>query len=254
MSEALGVDIGGSAIKTAIVDTSGGILLSPCETIPVTRGATPQIIADELTAQIKRLSWRAAVGVGYPGVVKQGCTLTAAHLSDEWLGFDFLALLGSLTTSPVALLNDADAAGLAEMHFGAGTEMNGPGDGTVLMLTFGTGIGSALFRAGQLFPNTEFGHIELDGAEAENTAAASVKTKLDLDWPAWGKRVNRYLEEMEKLLSPDMVIVGGGISESFGRFKGYLTPKARIVPARFGNSAGLIGAALAVTKAQSEET
>lgn len=247
MSEVLGFDIGGSAIKTAPVDTGTGTLLTECEIIRHGSRIDPQAIAAVIKSHIEKLSWSGAIGVGFPGVVIEGNTFTAAHLGDEWLKFDFLSLLKTMTAAPIALLNDADAAGLAEMRFGAAQEMNNPDSGTVLLLTFGSGIGSALFRGGRLLPNTEFGHIEMNGGEAEAAASARVRKRLNLDWETWGGRVNEYLNLMDKLLSPERIIIGGGVSENYDSFKEYLKTRAQIVPARFGNEAGLIGAALAIS-------
>ncbi|RKX21638.1 MAG: ROK family protein, partial [Candidatus Zixiibacteriota bacterium] len=167
----LGFDIGGAAIKVAPVNTTTGELVSETETIPLPNPPTPDAIADIIRKSIERLKWTSPIGIGYPGVIRNGYTHSAAHMGEQWLGFDFLTLLHEITDQPVGLINDADAAGLAEMQFGAGKDRNCAGGGTVLMLTFGTGIGSAFFHNGVLFPNTEFGHIEIEGAEAENRAA-----------------------------------------------------------------------------------
>jgi len=240
----LGIDIGGSAIKVAPVNTTTGKLLSESDSTPLPIPSTPNAVAEIIRKYIEHLKWTSPIGVGYPGVIQNGCTHSAAHMGEQWLGFDFLALLHEVTDQPVGLINDADAAGLAEMQFGAGIDRNCDSGGTVLMLTFGTGIGSAFFQNGILFPNTEFGHIETDGTDAENLAAASIRTKLALDWEDWGSRVNRYLNEMEKLVSPDRIIIGGGISENFELFLTYLNVKAELVPAAFCNTAGIIGAAM----------
>lgn len=245
MNLALGFDIGGSSIKTAPVDLDSGRLLTPAERLPLPEPPTPGTVIRTIRSHLERLDWRQPFGVGYPGVIMGGRTITACHMGTGWIGHDFLRDLALLSEHPVALLNDADAAGLAEMRFGAGKDMNSPEGGTVLLLTLGTGIGSALFRGGVLVPNTEFGHIELNGADAEDTAAASVRTERNLDWPDWGKRVNRYLEEMEKLLSPDRIIIGGGVSEYFDRFQPFLRTRAELVAAQYVNDAGLVGAALA---------
>lgn len=245
MNKALGFDIGGSSIKTAPVDIDTGKLLSPPQSLILPEPTTPPSVLSTIRSHLDKLNWASPFGVGFPGVVSRGRTITACHMGTGWIGHDFLSDLNNLSSHPVALLNDADAAGIAEMFFGAGKDMNQSQGGTVLLLTLGTGIGSALFRSGMLFPNTELGHIELNGTDAENTAAASVRTEMNLDWPEWGKRVNRYLEEMEKLLTPDRIIIGGGVSENFKRFQPYLNTRAELVPAKFTNNAGLIGAALA---------
>jgi len=247
MKKALGFDIGGSAIKTAPVDIDSGRLVHPAEFLSLPEPNTPAAVLATIRSHLEKLDWRDPFGVGFPGVIDQGRTLTACHLGTGWIGRNFLGDLQSLSDHPVALLNDADAAGLAEMHFGAGKDMNHPKAGTVLLLTLGTGIGSALFRGGVLFPNTELGHIELNGVDAEDTAAASVRTRLNLDWPEWGKRVNRYLQEMEKLFTPNRIIIGGGVSEQFARFEPFLKTRAELVPAKLVNDAGLVGAALATS-------
>lgn len=241
----LGIDIGGTGIKAAPADISTGKLSVSSEyrLTPAPFGVDDvAAVAGDL---IEHFSWEGSVGVGYPGVVHQNKALSAAHLSDDWLGINLVDLFKSKAKGPVCVINDADAAGLAEMRFGAGKMFNSPGSGTVLMLTLGTGIGSALFHGGRLLPNSEFGHISIDGTEAELMAAGSVRTKENLEWSEWAKRLNRYLGEMEMLLTPELIIIGGGISENFAKFKPYLNTRAEVVPATMGNEAGIIGAALA---------
>jgi len=248
MAQVFGFDIGGSSIKAAPVDIDNGELSSPPQTLPLPEPTTPRTVLSIIGNHLENMKWQRAFGVGYPGVVDQGRTLTGCHMDAGWKGHDFLAQLQKLSPGPVALLNDADAAGLAEMHFGAGRDMNRASGGSVLMITLGTGIGTAIFRGGVLYPNTELGHIELDGADAEDTAAASVRTRLNLDWPEWGDRVNRYLQEMERLLTPDLIIIGGGVSEKFDMFQSHLKTRAEIRVAQLTNSAGLVGAALAASR------
>ena len=249
MTQALGFDIGGSSIKWARVDTDTGKLLSGTRIIPLPEPATPvavrQLIGDAVPPSDRLLP----VGIGYPGVIKSGVTLTAAHVDPVFIGVDWLAQLQAAIGPNVALLNDADAAGLAELHFGAGTDFCRPEAGTVLMVTLGTGIGSALFHGGQLLPNTEFGHLRLGEKDIEDLAAAAVRVRENLAWPDYAARVNLILGEMDRLLSPDLVIVGGGISENFDLLGPHLVARARIVPARLGNAAGLIGAALYAARA-----
>ncbi len=245
MNHVLGFDIGGSSIKSAPVDIDSGKLLSPAQSLILPEPTTPPAVLLTIATHLKKLNWQHPFGVGFPGVVEGGRTITACHMGVGWVGHDFLEQLQPLSSHVVTLLNDADAAGVAEMRFGAGADMNQPECGTVLLITLGTGIGTALFCGGRLYPNTELGHIELNGSDAEDTAAASVRTKLNLDWPEWGKRVNRYLEEMERLLSPDRIIVGGGVSEHFSSFQPYLQTRAELMPAQLVNNAGIVGAALA---------
>jgi len=243
----LGFDIGGSAVKYAPVDISTGQTLSDTSSSPPPEPASPEAMLGVIKDVLKQLHWTGPFGVGYPGVVKQGRTLSAAHVDDSFIGRDWLRDLRSLTSESVALINDADAAGLAELRFGAARKFTGPGSGTALVATLGTGIGTALFHGGRLVPNTEFGHMQLDGREAEDWAAASVRLKEHLDWPEYGRRVNRFLQEMDKLFSPDLIVLGGGISENFREFLSYLNITCPVVAAELGNRAGIIGAALAVT-------
>jgi len=243
----LGFDIGGSAVKYAPVNISTGKTLAEPSSTPLPEPATPVAVLGLIEDVLKQLHWTGPFGVGYPGVVKQGRTLSAAHMDDSFLGRDWLRDLRTLISEPMALINDADAAGLAELRFGAARKFAGSGSGTVLVATLGTGIGTALFHGGRLLPNTEFGHMQLDGREAEEWAAASVRLKEQLDWPEYGRRVNRFLQEMDKLFSPDLIVLGGGISENFREFHSYLNVTCPVVAAELGNRAGIIGAALAVT-------
>lgn len=214
----LGIDIGGSSIKYATVDIAVGTVLSDPGEIPLPQPATPSALQGVIQTFLRQLPWTGPVGVGYPGVVKNGRTLTAAHVDQSFVGHDWLQDLRTLTSEPVALINDADAAGLAEVRFGAGSELSTPDAGTVLVVTLGTGIGTALFHGGRLLPNTEFGHMQMGEREAEDWAAGSVRIKEQLDWPEYGSRINRFLREMDRLVSPDLIILGGGISENFARF------------------------------------
>lgn len=186
------------------------------------------------------------VGVAFPSVIKNGVALTAANIDHGWIGTDAAALAAREIGRPVLFLNDADAAGLAEMRWGAGMECRG----VVIMLTFGTGIGTALFSAGRLLPNTELGHMELHGVDAEKRASAQVRTLENLSFEAWSGRVNEYLAAMEALFWPDLFILGGAVSERFAEFAPLLRARAQVRPAQFGNQAGVIGAALAASDEQ----
>ena len=242
----LGIDIGGSFIKFAPVDVDAGVsIVEPAE-IPLPKPATPEKLFAAIRSIMKSLKWSGPIGVGYPGVVKHGRTLSAAHMDSSFIGHDWLSDLQKLTADPVALINDADAAGLAEVRFGAARDFSAPGSGTVLVITLGTGIGSALFVGGQLLPNTEFGHMQMGEREAEEWAAASVRIKENLDWPDYGKRVNLFLCGTDRLISPDFIVIGGGISENFDKFRAHIKVACPVVAAQLGNRAGLIGAALAV--------
>ena len=239
---ALGIDIGGSGIKAAPVDVTTGKLLADRQKIETPRPALPDAVADVVKQLTTAFSWSGPVGITFPGVVADGVTRTAANMDPAWLGLDAGALFGKAAGNPVRVLNDADAAGVAEMTFGAGVGEQG----TVLMLTFGTGIGSALFIKGILVPNTEFGHVELHGEDAEKRASERAKELHDLSWGKWAGRVDEYLQHIEAVLSPSLFIVGGGVSRQSEKWVPRLTGiRARIVPAALLNDAGIVGAAMA---------
>jgi polyphosphate glucokinase len=238
---ALGIDIGGSGIKAAPVDVATGKLLADRQKIETPRPALPDAVADVVKQLTTAFSWSGPVGITFPGVVADGVTRTAANMDPAWLGLDAGALFGKAAGNPVRVLNDADAAGVAEMTFGAGVGEQG----TVLMLTFGTGIGSALFIKGILVPNTEFGHVELHGEDAEKRASERAKELHDLSWGKWAGRVDEYLQHIEAVLSPSLFIVGGGVSRQSEKWVPRLTGiRARIVPAALLNDAGIVGAAM----------
>jgi polyphosphate glucokinase len=239
---ALGIDIGGTGIKAAPVDVATGKLLADRQKIATPRPARPDAIADVVKQLVTSFKWSGPVGVTFPGVVIDGVIRTAANLDPAWIGVDAAALFGKAAGDPVRVLNDADAAGVAEMTFGAGVGEKG----TVLMLTFGTGIGSALFTKGVLVPNTEFGHVEIHGEDAETRASEHAKELHDLSWGKWAGRVDEYLQHVEAVMSPDLIIVGGGISKQADKWVPRLTGiSARIVPAALLNDAGIVGAAMA---------
>ena len=238
----LGIDVGGSSVKAGVVDVSTGQVLGNMITAPTPQPSTPDQLAAVIAGLAQRLPQaQGSVGVAFPSVVRQGVIRTAANIDRSWLGANGAAVVGRALNRPVTFLNDADAAGLAEMRWGAGKGLNG----TAIMLTFGTGIGSALFVDGRLFPNTELGHMELNGMEAERFASAHVRTELRLDFPAWIERVNVYLARMQALFWPDVMILGGAVSERYAEFAGLLRCEAELRPAHFAGQAGVIGAALA---------
>ena len=242
--QALGIDIGGSGIKGAPVDVATGKLLADRQKIATPRPARPDAVADVVKQLTTSFSWSGPVGITFPGVVTDGVTRTAANLDPAWLGTDARALFAKAAGDQVRVLNDADAAGVAEMTFGTGVGEKG----TVLMLTFGTGIGSALFTDGVLVPNTEFGHIEIRGHDAETRASERAKGLHDLSWGKWAGRVDEYLRHIEAVLSPQLIIVGGGVSKQSEKWVPRLTGiKARIVPAALLNDAGIVGAAMATS-------
>lgn len=240
----LGLDIGGSGIKGALVDAETGLMLAPRYRIPTPPGATPEAVAEAAGQVARHFAWAGPTGCGFPAVIKDGVVHTAANISPRWIGLNGEELLEQTTGGPVCLLNDADAAGLAEMRLGAGRGRNG----LVLMLTVGTGIGTALFMDGRLVPNTELGHIEIRGKDAETRASDSARERKGLSWKSWAVRFDEYLNRISALLWPDLIIVGGGASRQFERFASQLTVRTEVVPAQLRNEAGIIGAALAAAE------
>ncbi|WP_406473839.1 polyphosphate--glucose phosphotransferase [Streptomyces sp. NBC_01615] len=242
-----GVDIGGSGIKGAPVDLDRGDLAEERYKVLTPQPATPDAVADGVKEVVGQFGWTGPVGITFPGVVTGGATIrTAANVDKAWIDTDARALLGErLGGLPVTVLNDADAAGVAEMQFGAGRDRQG----TVILLTFGTGIGSALFHDGVLVPNTELGHLELSGHEAEKRASTKAKEDHELTWERWAHRVQKYLAHVEMLFSPELFIIGGGVSRKSDRFLHLIEDiKAEIVPAQLQNNAGIVGAAMRAAK------
>ncbi len=239
--EILGVDIGGSGIKGALVNIETGELMTERHRIPTPQPSKPEAVAEVVAQIAQHFNWQGPIGCTFPAVIKNGKVYTAANVDSSWIGVNGEALFGTITACPVSLLNDADAAGIAEMKFGAGKGR----DGVVIIHTFGTGIGSAIFVDGQLVPNTEFGHMEIRGKEAEHRASARNREEECLKWKAWAYRVNEFLTRMEALFWPDLFIIGGGVSKKHDKFLHLLETRAEIVPAQMQNMAGIIGAALA---------
>lgn len=242
--EILGIDVGGSGIKGAPVSTEDGRLLDERFRLKTPSSAEPGDVAETVAAVVKHFNWQGPVGCGFPAAIRRGEALTAANISKHWLGVDARQLFAEATGCRFHVLNDADAAGLAEMRLGAGRGRQG----LVLVITLGTGIGTALFIDGRLVPNTELGHIEIDGREAEKWAAESVRGAKDLSWKKWARRVDRYLREMQALFWPELVIVGGGVSKKHEKFLPHLTVDVELVPAEMRNEAGIIGAAIAAAE------
>ena len=239
--QVLGIDVGGSGIKGAPVDTETGTLLAERFRIKTPKNAEPQPMA-EVVAQIARnFDWKGPIGVGFPAPIKAGVALMAANISEKWVGTNADELFTKVTGCNVTLINDADAAGLAEMKFGAG--MGQPG--TVIMITLGTGIGTAIFHRGKLLPNTEFGHLDMEGMDAEHRASDAVRQREELSWKKYASRLNKYLLQMEKLFWPDLFIIGGGLSKESENFIPLLTIETPVVIAQLLNEAGIVGAALA---------
>ena len=239
--EVFGLDIGGSGIKGTPVETESGELLGDRIRAPTPEAATPDEVVAAAVEVVSRSGWEGPVGCGFPGVVKEGVIHTAANVADEFIGFDLQTHLQKELGTPVRIVNDADAAGLAEVRWGAGRGV----EGTVLMLTIGTGIGTALFIEGKLVPNTELGHVEIHGREAELWAADRIRKVEDLSWKKWARRIEEYFQKMEALLWPDLIVVGGGVSKKSERFLPRIETRTKIVPAEMLNNAGIAGAALA---------
>jgi len=237
----LGVDIGGTGIKGAPVDTETGQLLAERFRIPTPHPARPNAVADVVDEIARHFEYTGPAGITFPAIVKKGVVYSAANVDESWIGTDAAALFQSHLGGEVTVVNDADAAGIAEMRFGAGRGRNG----VVILLTFGTGIGSAIFLDGKLLPNSEFGHLPVRGKDAEKRASEKVRDDKGLSWEEWAERVSEYLEKMEQLFSPDLFIIGGGVSRKAAKFLPYLTSKTEVLieAALMRNEAGIIGAA-----------
>jgi polyphosphate glucokinase len=237
----LGIDIGGSAVKGAPVDTKAGSLLAERHRVETPVRLTPAQMARQVAAIAGHFKWRGPIGIGFPGVVQDGVILTSANLHPGFIGCDAQRLFARATGCRMTLINDADAAGLAEMRWGAGRKARG----TVLLLTLGTGVGSALFYRGVLYPNSELGQLPWKGGRpAEKSVAAAVRKAKGLSWPEWAGRLDAYLHGLETILWPERIILGGGVSAKHEKFLHLLTTRAPVVPAELRNRAGLIGAAL----------
>jgi len=241
MNRGFGIDVGGSGIKGCPVDLDAGTLIGERLRISTPEPSTPDAVAAVADRIVDQFGWHGCLGVTIPCVVKNGIACTAANVDPSWIGTDAVSLLEKQIGEPVLVINDADAAGLAEMRYGAGREA----DGVVMLLTFGTGIGSAVFSDGELVPNTEFGHLQMDDRDAEDLAAASVRDEQDLSWQEWAPRVSRYLRALESLIWPDLIIVGGGVSKKADKWLPLLDNRTLVVPAQLRNDAGIVGAALA---------
>lgn len=237
----IGVDIGGSGVKAALVDLRAGRILSRRSYLPTPIPSTPRAIARTVASLIGTLDYPGQIGIAVPCVLQDGVAKSAANIDPSWVNTNAVKLFEStIRNRQIALLNDADAAGLAESRYG----MAAGNRGTVLILTFGTGIGSAILRNGILVPNTELGHLLVDGEVAESLAAASVRKAEKLSWRKWAQRANRFLETVETVLRPDLVVIGGGISAKAHKWEHLLVARAPVVPAALRNDAGIIGTAL----------
>ena len=237
----LGIDVGGTGIKSAIVETSTGELVSERHRIDTPRPATPKAVGEARKEVLVHHRWKGPVGMGFPAAIQHGIARTASTIDKSFIGLPIAEYFTKQTGSTFYLANDADVAGMAEMRFGAGKD----NDGVVLIITIGTGLGTALFSEGYLLPNTELGHVYLEnGQEAERYASEAVRVTKDLKWKEWGERLNLYLCTMENLLWPDLIVLGGGVSEKLHKFSPMITAKAPVVAASFLNQAGIVGAAL----------
>lgn len=240
--EILGVDIGGSGIKGAPVETSTGEFLAARYRIPTPEKAKPKPVARAVTELTDHFKWSGLIGCGFPAAIRNGHPVTAANVHNGWIGTDASDLFSKHTGCRVMVINDADAAGLAEMKFGVGRGKKG----TVILVTIGTGLGTALFVDGKLMPNAELGHIEINGMDAEVKATDAARKREKMSWKKWGGYFNRYLVTLERLFWPDLFILGGGVSKKHEKFVPYLTVQAEVLPAQLLNDAGIVGAALAM--------
>ena len=240
--DVLGIDVGGSGIKGAPVDLRTGKFLDDRFRVPTPEQAKPEPVAEVVAKITRYFQWQGPVGCGFPAAIRSGVCLTAANIHKKWLGVNVSNLFAEATGCPVSVINDADAAGMAEMAFGAGVGRKG----VVLVVTIGTGLGTAVFIDGVLLPNTELGHIEIRGKDAELRASDAARQRGKLSWKRWGLRFNEYLERLEHLFWPDLFILGGGASKKHESFLPYVRVKTEVIPAKLLNSAGIVGAALAV--------
>ncbi|MCB0585509.1 MAG: ROK family protein [Phaeodactylibacter sp.] len=238
----LGIDVGASGIKGGVIDIDAGELINERIRLETPDPATPEAMAETFAELVRLHNWKGLIGCGFPSIIKNGVAYSAANISEEWIGRNVVETFSMACGCPVEVLNDADAAGLAEMQFGFGKgEM-----GTVLLITIGSGLGSALFIDGKLVPNTEFGHIYLRNQKkvAEQYASSNARKREDLSWEEWGIRFNEYLENIERVLNPDLILLGGGTSKRFDKYDSYLAIRTPVRPAQLLNAAGAIGAAV----------
>ncbi len=237
--EVLGIDIGGSGMKAAIIELTTGEMVTERYRIDTPQPATPKAMVEVVKKLQKHFDWKGRIGVGFPAAIVNGFVKTASNIDSSWINTPITKLFTEATGCEVSVMNDVDVTGLAEMNFGAGKDRKGK----VLTVALGTGIGTALFYNGQLIPNTELGHLQMKGLIAEDYAANSVRENEELSWKEWGMRLNEYLLELDKLLWPDLIIIGGGVSKHYENFEQYLDRNLAVVPAALKNHAGIIGSA-----------
>lgn len=248
--EILGIDIGGSGIKGAPVNIETGELITERHRIETPQPAKPDPVTDIVAELVKHFNWKGPVGCTFPAIIKNGIAHSAANVDDEWIGTNAQHMIQDKTGLPVLVLNDADAAGIAEMRYGAGRDRHG----VIVVLTVGTGIGSAIFVNGQMMPNTELGHLEIRGKIGEDRASDRARKDKEYSWDKWAKKFNEYLLHIEFLLNPDLFIIGGGISKKWAKYHEYLHLHTEIIPAELLNEAGIIGAAVAASEIAQEQT
>lgn len=241
----LGIDVGGSGIKSALVDVSSGALVTERARVDTPQPATPAAVTEAMAEMASDYEYDGPIGVGFPAVIRRGTVGTANNIDKAWIGENAIDLFSAATKKEVRVINDADAAAVAEARFGAARGV----EGLVLTITFGTGIGSGLLVDGELVPNLELGQIELDGhAPAESHFSAKARRRENLDWDQWGARANRYLTHVDAVFSPDLMVIGGGLAKRWEMFRHALDPALPVMPAKMGNNAGLVGAALVVSR------
>lgn len=245
----LGIDIGGTGIKGAIVDTKKGELITERFRIPTPQPATPDAVLDAVTQIVNEFDWKGPIGCGFPSPIRHEIIKKASNMHQSWVGVNASERIEKVTGCPTHMVNDADAAGLCEVKFGAAKNEKG----VVMMITCGTGVGSGLFIKKKLVPNTEFGFIHVDGTKAEYYCSKSAKEKENLDWETWGNRLNKYLQRLEELFWPDLFVIGGSISKQFNEYESFLKLDSKVVPAESRNHAGIIGAALSAKQSISKK-
>lgn len=237
----LGIDIGGSGVKGAIVSTKKGKMLTERFRIPTPQPATPKAVAKVMKEIVDHFEWKGLIGVGYPGVVQNGYARTASNVDNAWIDADIDTLFSKTTKCKVHVVNDADAAGYGEMKYGAGKKEKG----SVFLITVGTGLGTVMFSKGKLVPNLELGHLILNGGDAEKYSSDAARKRDNLSWADWAARFNEYLNRVEELFWPELIIIGGGVSKKDDKFLNLLKTRAKLIPAKLLNEAGIIGAAIA---------
>ncbi len=236
----MGIDVGGSGIKGVPVNLETGDLFSDRFRLPTPAKSDPAGIAEVVADVVKHFNWSGPIGIGFPAVIRHGVVYTAANIDASWIGTNAETLFKEITGCPAYVLNDADAAGMAEMKFGIGQDHK---KGVAILVTIGTGLGTALFVDGKLVPNTELGHIEIRGKDAERRASDAARQRKEMSWEEWGGKFNEYLNYLERLFWPDLFILGGGVSKQANKFLPYLNLRSEVAIAKLLNQAGIIGAA-----------